>query len=159
MAEGALSLVCSWARLECLLKLILLHLCSKTNLSTANGWTCFIFTWAREKISLTNTQIRAHTSTDNMSKILVINGSLVSLILSWSWHVKVLVTLAGYLDTHVELGVRFCLFKVSINLVGCRGRCKKVRPLYFFSNGFTDFNTMFDVCGIIWNVALWTNWL
>ena len=94
-----------------------------------------------------------------MSKILIVNWSLISLILTWSWHIKVLVALPCHLNAHVELRICFSFLEVTINFVSCWGRCEVIRAWLLLSNGSSYLNSMVYMCGVIWGITLRSYWL
>jgi hypothetical protein len=125
MTKGALKLIRAWAWLEGLLELVLLHLSSETNLRAIMLSSSVVFTGTREEISLAYTKVASDACTNNMRNILIIDGSDVSLVFTGAWLIKVFISSATNLYTHMELGVCFGLFKLTSELIMSGRRCEK----------------------------------
>jgi hypothetical protein len=140
-ADCVLNLIRAWAWLERLLKLVLLHFSAESDVRTLDLGSCLVLSGAREHVCPANSEIRTKTGSNNVIKVLIINGRDVGLVLAGAWHVEVLVASASGtrdLDTHVELGIGFGFFKVSQELVGRGGRREEVRALRVVTLGCTD---------------------
>ena len=138
VTKGALELVGAWTWLESFLKFVLFHFSSETYLSTIMFAASLVFSWAWEEISLANTKVRADAGTNDMSHILIVNRSNISLILARAWLVEVFISSASHFDAHMELGLCFCFLKLALNVIERWVRGKEARWLRLFSLGISN---------------------
>ncbi len=154
MTDCVMSLVRTWARLEGFLDLVLLHLCAKADSRAIYTGAGLILSRTREEVSFTNAQIRAQTSANDVGHVSIIKWSHIGLVLTWPWHVKVLVGAATDLDSHVELGVDLGLFELAIQLVGGGGGRVEARRLRILSCAGSNLDVLLSVSRVDRVIAL-----
>jgi len=73
-----------------------------------------------------------------VSNILIVDRCNICLIFTRAWLIEVFISSASYFDAHMELGLRFCFLKLTLNIIERRIRGKEARGLWLFSLGITN---------------------